>query len=206
MSKYILFGGPITRSIITEIVMMEGGIEYELRHIDITNDEHYSEEFLKINPAGLVPALITPEGHVLYETPAINLYLIDHHQIETLAPAVNDPQRGEFLSALFYITGELEPAMKRYFYPHRYALKDSDCDAMQQRALEHAMDRIKVINHRLISNGPFHLGERKSLADLTLAYWVVGSCQQYICSKFRGVDELVQAVLKTKFMQSFLII
>ena len=77
MSKHILYGNRYARSLITEAVLIEGGIDYQLREIDISGNEHTSSEYLKINPTGLVPTLVTPEGEVLYECPAINLFLVD---------------------------------------------------------------------------------------------------------------------------------
>ena len=67
---YILYGGRFTRTLIVEMVMAEGDIAYELREIDIFKQQHRSPEFLAINPAGWVPAMITPEGETLHETPA----------------------------------------------------------------------------------------------------------------------------------------
>ena len=72
---YILYGGRFTRALMVEMVMAEGGIPYELRNVDIVAHEHRRPEYLAVNPAGWVPALLTPEGETLYETPAINLYL-----------------------------------------------------------------------------------------------------------------------------------
>ncbi len=168
---YILFGGPPTRGLITEMVMAEGALDYELRPIDIKRKEHLTPEYLAVNPAGWVPALVTPEGETLYETPAISLYLAERHDLTQLAPQVGEPQRGAFLSALFYIADELEPAMKRYFYPHRYVMRDEDTAAMKAHALRSALDRLGVIDRRLTREGPYHLGDRFSLADLTMAYW-----------------------------------
>ena len=48
---YILYGGPYTRALITQMVMAEGDIAHEIRSVDILNNEHRSPEFLKINPA-----------------------------------------------------------------------------------------------------------------------------------------------------------
>jgi len=202
VSKYILYGGDSTRALITQMVMAEGGIDYELRKIDIYNDEHRSAAFLKINPAGLVPALVTPEGEALYETPAINLYLADRHGLHHLAPATTDPDRGRFLSALFYISGELEPAMKRYFYPHRYVINAADTDAMKRKALEHAMQRLQVINHRLSAEGPFHLGSRFSLADLTLVYWVSSLDDDFDGVGYPAVKNCVERALNRPAIQN----
>jgi glutathione S-transferase len=170
---YILYGGRFTRALITEMVMAEAGIVYELRDVDIIEHEHRSAGFLKINPAGRVPVLITPLGDRLYETPAINLFLAERHGAVHLVPEADDPQRGPFLSGLFHLSGELEPAMKRYFYPHRYGAGVEDAPAVRKRALEEVVECVAVIDGRLAANGPFHLGPRFSLVDIMLAYWGV---------------------------------
>ena len=74
-------------------------------------------EFLAINPAGLVPVLITLEGDALYEVAALMVYLADRHQLTELAPAVTDPQRCLFLSAVFHIASDIQSEMKRFHFP-----------------------------------------------------------------------------------------
>ena len=170
---YVLYGGRFTRALMVEMVMAEGGLPYELREVDIVAHEHREPEYLAVNPAGLVPALVTPEGETLYETPAINLYLAERHGLTRLAPRVGESERALFLSGLFYVTGELEPAMKRHFYPHRYVFRKEDEARMKERALEDALARVAVMEQRLGRAGPYHLGARFSLVDLTLSYWAV---------------------------------
>ena len=168
---YILYGGGFTRALIVEMVMAEGGIPYELRNVDIVAQEHRRPEYLAINPSGWVPALVTPEGETLYETPAINLYLAERHRLTHLAPASDDPDRGLFLSGFFSLAGDLEPILKRSFYPHRYVMRDEDTAAMEERALREALERLQVMEGRLQGKGPYHLGSRFSLVDLTLCHW-----------------------------------
>jgi len=177
-----------------EMVMAEGDIDYELQRIDIFQDQHQSPEFLEINPLGWIPALITPEGAALYETHAINLYLAEKHQLTQIAPRVDDPERGYFLSGLFSISGDLEPTLKRYFYPHRYAVREEDRLTIKERVLEEILHYIEVIDQRLSQNGPYHLGERFSLVDLALTYWCTYFEPTGIldpCSSIRRCMELV---------------
>jgi len=191
---YILYGGKFTRAIMTEMVLLEGDIPYELRTVDIVSHEHLRPDFLAINPAGWVPALITPQGQTLYETPAINLYLAEQHQLTTLAPATVDVDRGPFLSAYFYLVDELEPVLKRYFYPHRFVLREEDTLAMQQRALEEAIKRISVIDQRLSENGPYHLGERFSLADLNFTFWAAPLAAKGLLEAYPAVRHCIGLV------------
>jgi glutathione S-transferase len=168
---YILYGGRFLRSLLVEMVLAEGGIPYEYRDIDITRGEHRADAYLAVNPAGWVPALITPEGETLYETPAINLYLCERHRLAHLAPGVEEPERGRFLSGLFFVVDDIEPAMKRMFYPHRFVLREEDAPAHKEMAKQAVIDRLGVIDRHLASGGPYHLGERFSLVDLTMTFW-----------------------------------
>jgi len=192
---YVLYGGPFTRALIVEMVMAEGEIAYELRVVDIVNQEHRSAGFLAINPAGWVPVMITTEGETLYETPAINLYLAEHHGLTHLAPRVDEPERGSFLSGLFYLTDDLEPAMKRYFYPHRYVLRTEDTPTMKARSLGDALDRLSVIDQRLRERGPYHLGERFSLVDLTMTYWAACIESEGVLEPYPGLCQCMKLVM-----------
>ena len=109
----------------------------------------------------------------MIETPAINLYLCEHHRITSLVPAPGDPARGAFLSGLFYITDEIEPALKRYWYPHYFGDDDASAAAIEARAIESVLHGFGIVDRRLASGGPCHLGERFSLPDLMTAYWAV---------------------------------
>ena len=201
---YILYGGPYTRALIVEMVLAEGDIAYELRKVDIVKQEHRSAEFLAINPAGRVPALITPAGEVLYETPAICLHLAEHHQLTQLVPKVGDAHRGPFLSGLFYLTGELEPAMKRYFYPHRYVFRNDDEVTMKQHALESGIECLVIIERRLDAAGPYHLGERFCLVDIILTYWNVCMGPANILKPFPAIRRCMELIVsRAKFRGKF---
>ena len=169
---YVLYGGGVSRSVGPQMVLEEAGLAYELREVDIAAGEHRTAEFLAINPAGYVPALITPEGETLHEAAAIMLYLADRHGLDDLAPRVDDPLRGRFLSRLFFHTNDIQPAMKRSFYPERYALEPDHIPQVREAAREMARERWSVLDGYLAACGPYHLGERFSLLDLHMALWV----------------------------------
>ena len=169
---YILYGADFTRSPLVQWVLEEGGINYDLRKIDIQTGEQRAPEFLAINPAGLIPALITPEGEVLYEVAALMVYLADRHRITDIAPAVTDPGRGLFLSSVFWIASDIQAEMKRFHYPHRYSLKTEDAPAIQDMSKQLVLSRLDVMNARLAKGGPYILGDRFSLADFYLSFWI----------------------------------
>ena len=187
---YILYGGDFTRSTLVQWVLEEGKIEYELRKIDIQKGEHRSPEFLAINPAGLVPVLITPEGEALCEVAALMLYLADRHRLTDLAPPSTDRDWGLFLSMVFYIASDIQAEMKRFHFPHRFSLRPEDNLGIQNLAKSLVLSRLGVMNTRLAKRGPYLLGPRFSLADFYLCFWIAYLDRETACRQFPSIARL----------------
>ena len=146
---YFLYGGDFTRSVLVQWVLEEGGLAYELRKLDIFKGEHKAGDFLAINPAGLVPVLVTPEGQALHEAAALMVYLADRHGLTDLAPSPTDPARGLFLSTIFHLAGDIQAEMKRFHYPHRFSPRSADNLVVQDMARSLVLARLAVIDARL---------------------------------------------------------
>jgi glutathione S-transferase len=99
-----------SRAVIAKWMLDECGAEYETVTIDLAKREHKSPEFLKINPAGKLPALVDGDSKI-FEGAAICLYLGDKFPEANLAPKIGTPERGRYLSLMVYSTSQLEPAM-----------------------------------------------------------------------------------------------
>ena len=54
-----LYFNPQSRAVIAKWMLDECGVPYEVVPIDFAKREHKTPEFLKINPAGKLPALAT---------------------------------------------------------------------------------------------------------------------------------------------------
>ena len=68
------------------LCLEEKGLAYESRTVDMANMEHHSPEYLKINPNGVVPALIH-DGRPLHESGTICEYLDEVFPEPPLRPA-----------------------------------------------------------------------------------------------------------------------
>jgi glutathione S-transferase len=191
---YILYGGDFTRAPLVQWVLEEGNINYELRNIDILKGEHRSTEFLAVNPAGLVPVLITPDGDTLYEVAALMLYLAERHQLTDLAPPQTDPNRGLFLSTVLHIAGDIQSEMKRFHFPHRFSLRTEDNAGIQDMAKSLILSRLDVMNTKLANRGPYLLGTRFSLADFYLSFWVAYLDREGVCRQFPSIAKLYDLV------------
>jgi glutathione S-transferase len=105
-----LYFNPKSRAVIAKWMLDECGADYEIVPVDFEKLEHKAPEFLKINPAGKLPALVDGDSKI-FEGAAICLYLGDKFAAANLAPKIGAPERGRYLSLMVYSTSQLEPAM-----------------------------------------------------------------------------------------------
>jgi glutathione S-transferase len=105
-----LYYNPQSRAVIAKWMLDECGAQYEIVAIDFAKREHKAPEFLQINPAGKLPALVDGDAKI-FEGTAICLYLGDKFPQANLAPKIGSPERGRYLSLMVYATSQLEPAM-----------------------------------------------------------------------------------------------
>lgn len=194
---YTLYAGKFSRALLVEMVLTELDIDYRRIDLDLLAEEQKTAEFLKINPSGWIPALVLMSGEVLYETAAINLYLAENHAPPSLAPSIEDPYRGQFLSTLFAITNDIEPAMKRYFYPHRYVLNPNKeiAQSVETRALQAIGERLKPFESRLDAGAKHLINNRFSIVDITLAYWVHSLPKTFDFSATQGVKSVAEETI-----------
>lgn len=109
---------PDNASLCVRLMLEELGVAYETVLVDRSVKEQQSETYLKLNPNGLIPVLETPDG-VMFETAAILLWLADSHN--AMAPAVDSPERADFLKWLLWLANTLHPALRMLFYPEKFS-------------------------------------------------------------------------------------
>ena len=73
-------------------LLIELGIEHELRQLDFDKREQKSPQYLAITPAGRVRTLLI-DGQVLTESAAIAMHLADLYPQAKFAPAPGTPAR-----------------------------------------------------------------------------------------------------------------
>jgi len=105
-----LYFDPQSRSQVARWMLDEAGVDYEIVTTLIKDKAHKTPEFLKINPAGKLPALVDGRTRV-FENAAICMYVAEKFPGKRLAPFPGSPDRGRYLSLMVYSTSQLEPAM-----------------------------------------------------------------------------------------------
>ena len=89
MSRWVFYSAPGTCALATHIALHEAGADFDVVKLDFGANQQQSPEFLRVNPKGRVPALVTEQG-ALTETPALLAFVAQSFPDAKLAP-VNDP-------------------------------------------------------------------------------------------------------------------
>ena len=109
MSVVLYHGGPASNGLKAMLALCEKGVEFEPRYINMRAFEQHDPEYLKINPAGQIPALIH-DGRVLTESTVIAEYVDAAFDGPALRPA-DEWDRAQMRIWTKYVDEFLRPAM-----------------------------------------------------------------------------------------------
>lgn len=151
------------------ILLEELGVPYTVYAIDITKDEQFAPDFLKIAPNNRIPAIVDHEtGIQLFETGAIMLYLADKHK--QFQCEGNEYWR--MMEWLMWQMGGLGPMLGQTHHFVKYNKGKSEYS--EQRYSKEARRLYGVLNRRL-EGREYIAGEGTgvySIADMACWPWV----------------------------------
>lgn len=162
----ILYGSPSTASLVVHWLLIELEIPHALQMLDFDKHEQKSPEYLKLNPAGRVPALVI-DGQVLTEAAAIVMHLADSHPEARLAPVLGSLQRAQYYRWMFFMANTLQPAYRAWFYATEPAGEDN-VEAVKEQARRQIENAWQDVADHLQVSGPYLLGKELSAADFLL--------------------------------------
>ena len=172
-----LYYAPGTCALASHLALEYSGAPYEAKRLDFKQNQQRSAEYLRVNPKGRVPALVTERG-VLTETPALLQYIAQTFPQARLAP-VNDAfllaKVNEFNSYLCS-TVHVNHAHKGRGYRWVEADDTASLEAMKKKVPQTMAESFALIEEQLLK-GPWVLGEQFSTSDLylyTLTRWLEG--------------------------------
>ena len=145
------------RPIMPRWLLEEMAEPYELITFDMQKKDQKKPEYLAINALGKLPALDV-DGRVMTEAAAILLYLADLRPEKGFAPALDDPERGRYLTLMVHGPAALEPAILDK------QLKRKWVEANGWGTLE---EEYAFVEQHL-GDGPWLLGERFTAADVEI--------------------------------------
>jgi len=174
-----LYYAPHTCALATHIVLEEVGAEYAGKRIDFATNQQRSPEYLRINPKGRVPALVTDRG-ILTETPAMLVYVAQSfphpHLGANLAPMDDPFLFAEIQSFNSWLCSHLHVAHAHRMRGYRWVDADDrhSIAAMQRKVPQSVGESFAMVEREMLK-GPWVMGERYTICDpylFTLAQWL----------------------------------
>jgi glutathione S-transferase len=165
MATFELFYSPGTASLVVHWLLLELNLPHTLTRVDLSQNQQKSPEYLRLNPAGVVPTLLI-DGAPIAEAAAIVMHLADLAGDKQLAPAPGSMERARYYQWFCFCANTLQPAYRTWFYPTEPA-GESGLEAAQAAAqvkIENAWARVDA--H--LANHAYLLGEQRSAADFML--------------------------------------
>lgn len=168
---------PDTCALASHIALKDAGADFQSRRIDFGKAEQRSPDYLRVNPKGRVPALVTEQG-ILTETPALLAYIAQSFPAAGLAP-LDDPFAFAQVQAFnSYLCSTLHVAHAHRMRGHRWVdAADAEAIAAMQRRVPESVAACYAYIEEQAFAGPFVMGDSYSIADpylFTLAQWMEG--------------------------------
>ncbi|MDH5538978.1 MAG: glutathione S-transferase family protein [Rhizobacter sp.] len=170
-----LYWAPNTCALAAHIALEQAGADYQAVRVDFGREQQRSPEYLRVNPKGRVPALVTDRG-VLTETPAILLYICQSHPEAGMAPLDDAFELARMNAFNSYLCSTVHVAHAHRMRGYRWADDPQAIAAMQKKVPQSVGDCFDLIERELLQ-GPWVLGQRYGVSDIylfTLARWLEG--------------------------------
>ena len=148
------------------IALEELGLSYKAHPIDISKDEQYAPDFLKIAPNNRIPAIVDRDtGIVLMESGAILIYLAD--TTGKLLPKEGE-QRYRAIEWLMWQMGGPGPMLGQVHHFVKY--NKGKAPYAEERYLKEAYRLYGVLDRRLADRE--FLADDYSIADIAIWPWI----------------------------------
>jgi glutathione S-transferase len=182
-----LFHRPKTRSSRVIFLLEELEAPYQIKLVTTrTRSGSGTVDPANPHPHGKVPA-ISDDGAIVFESPAIAVYLTDKFPKNRIGPVVGEPDRAGYLSWLSYYTGVLEPAIMSKFM---------NVEVPRGTAGWVPVDEAMSTVLGVLSSGSYLLGERFSAADVLYGTTFAMFAQNPILPKSTVIDDYVQRIVE----------
>jgi glutathione S-transferase len=162
-------------SLASHIALEEAGARYEAARVDFKKSEQQSPDYLKINPKGRVPALVTDRG-VLTETPSILAFIAQTHPNVKLAPLDDPFAFAQVQSFNAYLCATVHVAHAHRVRGARWvdASDTAALDALKRKVPDSVTACFDMID-RTMFKGPWVTGDAFTICDpylFTVANWL----------------------------------
>ncbi|KWV56477.1 glutathione S-transferase [Bradyrhizobium macuxiense] len=170
-----LYFAPGTCALASHIALAEAGTPYSVEKLDFKANQQNSPEYLKINPKGRVPTLVTDRG-VLTETPAILAYIAQSFPQAKLAPLDDAFAFAKLQAFNSYLCSTVHVCHAHKMRGARWATEESSFADMK-KMIPKTMGACFNLIERDMLQGPWVMGENYTVGDCylyTLTLWLDG--------------------------------
>ena len=164
-----------TCALASHIALETAGARYDAVRVSFAKQEQRSAEYLRINPKGRVPALVTDRG-ILTETPAILQFVAQTHPKARLAPLDDAFEMARMNAFNSYLCSTVHVAHAHRMRGYRWADDPAAQEAMKKKVPRTVGECFELIEREFFA-GPWVLGSNYSVSDMylfTLAQWLEG--------------------------------
>jgi glutathione S-transferase len=165
-----LFYSPGSCALASHIALEEAGADYQAVRVNFADNEQRKPEYLKVNPKGRVPALVTEHG-ILTETPAILVYISQTHREAALAPLDDPFALARMQSFNSYLCSTVHVAHAHRGRGTRWADEPSSLEDMKRKVPQNVAACFELIEDTMLQ-GPWVMGERYTIRTCSL--WPAG--------------------------------
>jgi glutathione S-transferase len=170
-----LYYAPGTCALASHIALEEAGAPYTTERLDFKANQQNSPEYLKINPKGRVPALVTDRG-ILTETPAMLAFIAQSFPKAKLTPSDDAFAFAQAQAFNSYLCSTVHVAHAHKGRGPRWATEESSFADMK-RKVPQTMAACFALIERDMLKGPWVMGEQYTICDpylFTIAGWLEG--------------------------------
>jgi len=161
---FTLYGRSGSGSLAVQVALEEIGVPFEC--VWGGREPPDSARYKEVNPTGRVPALVLPDGTVMFESAAILIHLALLNPDAKLAPQPGTTRHAKFLQWMIFLSANVYEAVLRIYYSERYSSRgEADSAVIREQGKADFLTHVSLIAR---SVNPYVLGAEYSIADVYL--------------------------------------
>ncbi len=156
-----LYYAPESCAVAIWIALEWAGAAYEVENVELG-----SEEYMKINPSGAVPALDTGDGKIKTQAGPLLSYIAEKYPEADLGPDEGIEERFRFEEISEFLTADYHPAFWPLFVPEEFTVSTDEEDLENiQKAAYKSIDALTSVLDDMLEGKKHIYKDKKTVLD-----------------------------------------
>lgn len=156
-----LYYAPESCAVAIWIALEWAGAAYEVENVELG-----SEEYMKINPSGAVPALDTGDGKIKTQAGPLLSYVAEKYPEADLGPDEGIEERFRFEEISEFLTADYHPAFWPLFVPEEFTVSTDEDDLENiQKAAYKSIDALTSVLDDMLEGKKYIYKDKKTVLD-----------------------------------------